>query len=221
MLSGLQHFVFCRRQWALIHVEQVWAENLRTVEGSLLHQKAHDSLDRESRGDLFILRGVSIQSRELGVAGQCDVLEFHRCSDGITLKNKEGLWQPYPVEYKRGVPKENDADRLQLCAQAMCLEEMLSCDIANGALFYGEIRRREEVVFTHALRQKVRGCLEEMHDYFQRGYTPRVKPFKGCSACSLSELCVPKMLRQKRVEDYVNEALSESLGLMHTQEDNE
>ena len=94
-LSGLQHFSFCRRQWALIHVEQLWAENLRTVEGNLLHQKAHDSTDRESRGDLYILRGVNIQSRELGVSGQCDVIEFHRCQEGVPLQAKEGLWQPY------------------------------------------------------------------------------------------------------------------------------
>ena len=174
-LSGLQHFAFCRRQWALIHVEQLWAENLRTVEGDLLHRKAHDSADRESRGDLYILRGVSIQSCELGVSGQCDVIEFHRSEDGIPLQDKEGLWQPYPVEYKRGQPKENDADRLQLCGQAMCLEEMLSCEIKRGALFYGETRRRELVLITYDVntetlqgKKRLRQIAKQCVNYGQR-----------------------------------------------------
>ncbi len=210
-LSGLQHFSFCRRQWALIHVEQLWAENLPTVEGNLLHQKAHDSTDRESRGDLYILRGVNIQSRELGVSGQCDVIEFHRSQEGVPLQAKEGLWQPYPVEYKRGHSKENDADRLQLCGQAMCLEEMLSCEIKCGALFYGETRRREEVIFTAELRSRVRECLSEMHDYLKRGRTPRVKPFKGCNACSMAEYCLPGMLRKRRVGDYLDRFMEEAI----------
>lgn len=209
-LAGLQHFAFCRRQWALIHIEQLWAENLRTVEGDLLHRKAHDNAERESRGDVYILRGVSIQSRTLGVSGQCDVIEFHRCEHGISLQAKEGLWKPYPVEYKRGRPKENDADRLQLCAQAMCLEEMLSCEIPQGALFYGETRRREEVDFTAELRELVRDYLIEMHDCFKRGYTPKVKPFKGCNACSLAELCLPKMSRRQRVSEYIADAMAEN-----------
>lgn len=209
-LSGIQHFSFCRRQWALIHIEQLWAENLRTVEGELLHHKAHDSADRESRGDLYILRGVNVQSRELGVSGQCDVIEFYRCDDGIPLQAKEGLWKPYPIEYKKGQPKENDADRLQLCGQAMCLEEMLSCKIERGALFYGETRRREEVIFSSELRNTVRGYLEEMHNYFKRGYTPRVKPFKGCNACSMAEFCLPKMLKQKSVSTYLNRSIEEA-----------
>ena len=142
-LSGLQHFKFCRRRWALIHIENQWAENYRTIDGSILHQNAHDSQFRESRGDRVIIRGVSIHSSLLGVSGQCDVLEYHREDTGIPLAGKEGLWQPYPVEYKRGSPREDTGDALQLCGQAMCLEEMLCCDIPEGALYYGEIRRRE------------------------------------------------------------------------------
>ena len=142
-LSGLQHFKFCRRRWALIHIENQWAENYRTIDGSILHQNAHDSQFRESRGDRVITRGVSIHSSLLGVSGQCDVLEYHREDTGIPLAGKEGLWQPYPVEYKRGCRREDTGDALQLCGQAMCLEEMLCCDIPEGALYYGEIRRRE------------------------------------------------------------------------------
>lgn len=137
-LSGIQHFKFCRRQWALIHIEQQWADNYRTVDGTLMHERAHDTGLKESRGDLFITRGMNFFSSTLGVSGQCDVLEFRRSADGIELKDRDGLWQPYPVEYKRGMYNERTGDTLQLCGQAMCLEEMLACDIPRGALFYGE-----------------------------------------------------------------------------------
>ena len=123
-LSGLQHFKFCRRQWALIHIENQWAENFRTTDGAILHANAHNGDLTESRGDLLITRDMRVFSRTLGVSGACDVLEFHRGGTGIPLAGREGLWQPFPVEYKRGRPKEHDADALQLCGQAMCLEEM-------------------------------------------------------------------------------------------------
>lgn len=210
MLSGLQHFTFCRRQWALIHVEHLWEENLRTVEGNLMHETAHDTTFRESRGDLYILRGVSIHSASLGVAGKCDVLEYRRSDTGISLTGKDGLWQPYPVEYKKGASKENSADRLQLCGQAMCLEEMLCCKIPEGALFYGETRRREIVEFTEEMRNSVKDYLLEMHEYAKRGYTPKVKPTKSCNACSLKELCLPRLLRQNSVKKYIADALEET-----------
>ena len=131
-LSGLQHFRFCRRQWALIHIEDQWAENFRTTDGAILHANAHNGDLTESRGDLLITRDMRVFSRTLGVSGACDVLEFHRGGTGIPLAGREGLWQPFPVEYKRGRPKEHDADALQLCGQAMCLEEMLCCEIPAG-----------------------------------------------------------------------------------------
>lgn len=209
-LSGLQHFSFCRRQWALIHIEQQWAENLRTVDGRILHEKAHDGSQREKRGDLLITRDMSVHSPELGISGSCDVVEFHRGTNGISLSDREGLWQPYPVEYKRGSPKTNDADRLQLCAQAMCLEEMLCCDIPSGALFYGETRRRETVEFTEELRTQVRGLLKEMHDLYKRSHTPKVKPTKSCSACSLQELCLPKLAKKHSVRAYLRQSMEET-----------
>ena len=134
-LSGIQHFRFCRRQWALIHVENQWQENYFTVDGTLMHENAHDGEKRESRGDMLILRGLPVFSRTLGVSGQCDVVEFYRDDSGVALRGSEGLWRPFPVEYKRGKPKANSADELQLCAQAMCLEEMLCCAIPQGALY--------------------------------------------------------------------------------------
>lgn len=209
-LSGLQHFRFCRRRWALIHIEQQWAENFRTVDGALMHQNAHDTGFRESRGDLFITRGVSVFSPTLGVSGQCDVLEYHRGSTGIPIRGKEGLWQPYPVEYKRGSPRDDTGDTLQLCGQAMCLEEMLCCEIPEGALYYGEIRRRVPVAFTKELRDEVRGMLDQMHDLYHRGHTPKVKPSKSCNACSMKELCLPRLMKSRSVTAYLNDAMEET-----------
>lgn len=202
-LSGLQHFAFCRRQWALIHIEQQWSENLLTVQGNILHEKAHDRDSRELRGDVLITRGVQIHSPTLGISGECDVVEFHRSANGISLSGRDGKWRPYPVEYKRGSPKTTDADRLQLCAQGMCLEEMLCCEVPEGALFYGETRRREVVPLTPELRQQVRSMLSEMHTLFARKYTPKVKPNKSCNACSLRELCLSKLSRKKSVKEYL------------------
>lgn len=206
-LSGLQHFKFCRRQWALIHIENQWAENYRTTDGKILHENAHNGDFSESRGDVLITRDMRVFSPTLGVSGACDVLEFHRGSVGISLKGKEGVWQPYPVEYKRGRPKEDTADTLQLCCQAMCLEEMLCCEIREGALYYGETRRRQRIFFTQELRQEVQTLLAEMHALYDRGWTPKVKPTKACNACSLKELCLPKLMRKRSVAAYLRQNL--------------
>lgn len=173
MLSGIQHFKFCRRQWALIHIEQQWAENVHTVIGELMHKKAHDPYLIEKRKDLLIARSLPIASRKMGISGECDVVEFHRCEDGIKLHGHRGNFSVYPVEYKKGKPKLTEEDCLQLAAQAMCLEEMFSTDIPEGALFYGETRRREAVEITEDLRQEVRNMFREMHQYFERKYTPK------------------------------------------------
>lgn len=209
MLSGLQHFAYCRRQWAIIHIEQQWAENERTIDGELFHKKAHDAGATEKRKDVIITRGLHVKSASLGVSGICDVVEFHRSEQGISLFSFEGRWLPYPVEYKRGEPKEHNADELQLCAQAMCMEEMLLCDIPCGSLFYGKNRRRTSVEFTNELRGQVKNMLSEMHDLWKKGYTPKVKPNKGCNACSLKEVCVPRLTKTKTVSSYIEENLTE------------
>lgn len=208
-LAGLQHFAFCRRQWALIHLEAQWRENLRTVEGELLHRRAHDASLREKRGPLLILRSLPVFSRRLGLSGQCDVVEFHADPKGVSLRGEEGLWLPYPVEYKRGKPKEHAADQLQLCAQAMCLEEMLCCHVPAGALFYGEPKRRTLAEFSPELRQKVRDMAEEMHHYAARGYTSKAKPSKSCCACSLKEICLPQLVRRGSVGGYIEAAMED------------
>lgn len=209
MLSALQHFVFCRRQWALIHLEQQWADNVRTVEGHLMHRRAHDEKKVEKRGDLLVLRGLHVRSETLQVTGICDVVEFHQCQNGVPLQGYEGLWQPYPVEYKRGSPKPHDADELQLCAQAMCLEEMLLCTIPEGSLYYGENRRRTQISFTPEMRERVSALLAEMRQYTERGYTPRPKPTKGCNACSLKDVCLPKLQRTTSVASYLRQHVKE------------
>lgn len=209
-LSGLQHFSFCRRQWALIHIEHQWAENYRTVDGTLMHENAHNTSLQESRADLFVVRGISVYSARLGLSGQCDVLEYHRDSTGIPLVGKEGLWLPFPVEYKRGHPKEDSCDALQLCGQAMCLEDMLCCDIPAGAVYYGETRHRQKISFSPELRSQVETLLEQMHDLYRRGHTPKVKPSKSCNACSLKGLCLPKLMKSRSVADYLKTALEDT-----------
>ena len=209
-LSGIQHFAFCRRQWALIHIEDQWAENERTVGGELLHERAHDETQRERRGDVLITRNMRIFSPSLGVSGSCDVVEFRKAPDGVPLMGEAGLWKPYPVEYKHGAPRGDTANELQLCAQAMCLEEMLCCEIGEGALYFGQTRHRTAVEVTPALRQEVRALLNEMHELYRRGYTPKVKPTKACNACSLKEICLPKLMRQKSVQRYLRSQLEDT-----------
>ena len=203
MLSGIQHFAFCRRQWALIHIEQQWQENERTVEGELLHERAHDTWATEKRSDVIISRGLPVQSRMMGISGSCDIVEFHRAEEGVPLYGHRGLFRVYPIEYKRGKPKDIPIDMLQLTAQAMCLEEMLCCEIPDGALFYGETRRRVRVPFPPELREEVRTDAAQMHDLYRRGRTPQVKPTKSCSACSLRELCLPRLSRTGSVQAYL------------------
>lgn len=209
MLSGIQHYAFCPRQWAFIHIEQQWKENYFTIMGNIMHENAHNKDFTEKRKDMVITRGMPVFSRTLGIRGDCDVVEFHRDANGIPLKNYDGTYQPYPVEYKRGKPKEHDADALQLCAQAMCLEEMLVCKISKGFLYYGETRRRLELLFDEELRQKVISSFEKMHLLYEKRYTPKGKTTKACKACSLAELCIPKLNRNKSVADYLEQMLKE------------
>jgi CRISPR-associated exonuclease Cas4 len=195
-LSGIQHFVFCRRQWALIYVEQQWKENVLTMEGKLLHQRADDPFFTETRNGVITARSVPIASYRLGLSGVCDVVEFIASPEGVKLPGRDGLYQPAPVEYKRGHEKRDPCDEAQLCAQAMCLEEMLAVSIPAGWLYYGETRHRVEVELTTELRGLVRDMSEEMHAYFTRGYTPRVKTSKACRSCSLADICLP-VLQEK------------------------
>ncbi|MGP1586476.1 MAG: CRISPR-associated protein Cas4 [Schwartzia sp. (in: firmicutes)] len=206
-ISGIQHFLFCRRQWALIHFEQQWQENLRTVEGQIVHEKCHDGHLRESRGDLLVARALRISSAMLGVSGVCDVVEFRRGKSGAQLHGREGFWQPVPIEYKRGKPKEGLEDVAQLVVQALCLSEMFCCEVPVGYLFYDEIHRREKIEITSALQSEVRLTLEEMHRAFARGVTPKGKATKKCQSCSLKDLCLPKLEKIGDVSAYYAAAM--------------
>ena len=181
-LSALQHFMFCERQCALIHIEQLWSENLFTAEGRIMHDKV-DTANRESRGNIRIEYGVPMRSLRLGLIGKADVVEFHKQGEE---------WIPFPVEYKRGKPKMDDCDKVQLCAQAICLEEMLNIEIREGALFYGQTRRREDVVFDENLRRETEEAAKKVHELIESGITPKAEYSKKCERCSLLHLCLPK-----------------------------
>ncbi|RKD24953.1 CRISPR-associated protein Cas4 [Ammoniphilus oxalaticus] len=209
MLSGIQHYQFCKRQWALIHIEQQWAENVKTLEGQFLHQKADQPFIKEKRGNKLIVRAMPIQSNELRISGVCDVVEFIKDDQGVELHGHEGRYVAHPVEYKRGKPKTNDADLLQLTAQAMCLEEMLLCDVTHGFMYYHEIKRRLEVAITDSYRNKVQSIVSEMHDYYARNHTPKVKIGSFCRNCSLQHICLPKLMNKESVESFIGRKIRE------------
>jgi len=209
MLSGLQHFQFCKRQWALIHIEQQWEENARTIEGRHLHQKADQPLIKEKRGSKLTVRAMPVQSRELQISGVCDVVELVEDPDGVELAGVDGTYKAYPVEYKRGKPKRGDEDIIQLAAQAMCLEEMMLCRVDKGYLYYHEIRHRVEVAIVDALREQVRQMAREMHHYYDKRHTPKVQTGPFCKNCSLHPVCLPKLMNKRSVQSYIEGRLSE------------
>lgn len=202
MLSALQHYLFCPRQCALIHLEQIWAENRYTVEGRVLHETA-DSGTGERRGDTLIVRSLPLRSFALGASGIADVVEFRRQEDGSE--------RPFPVEYKRGRAKQGMADEVQLCAQALCLEEMLETDVPEGALFYGAQRRRKAVSFTDELRWKTQETARAVHELVASGRTPPPVGVPGCASCSLLETCMPASVGDSaRVHAYIERVFGSS-----------
>lgn len=209
MLSGIQHFEFCRRQWALIHIEQQWEENVKTVEGQYLHKKADQPFVREKRGDKLTVRAMPVKSENMKITGICDVVEFIQSDEGVEIHGSDGKYLAFPVEYKRGKPKINDADVLQLAAQALCLEEMLLCEIGTGYLFYNEIKHRVEVQLTEEIKDKVKVVTADMHDYYRRGFTPKVKTGTFCRSCSLQEICLPEVMNKRTVRSYVEGKIKE------------
>jgi CRISPR-associated exonuclease Cas4 len=200
-LSALQHLGFCPRQCGLIHLEGAWSENRLTAEGRSMHDKVH-RLQTESRPGIRIARALRLHSFTLGLSGQADVVEFHELPDGsvcgVPLEGSRKQWQPMPVEYKHGSPKASHCDIVQLCAQAICLEEMLGAKIEVGALFYGKPRRRQEVVFTGELRCETEELATMLHSLVKSGRTPTAKYEKKCDSCSLLALCMPKVTGAKK-----------------------
>jgi CRISPR-associated exonuclease Cas4 len=198
-LSGLQHLIFCERQFALIHVEQLWAENALTTSGRVLHERA--DLPGQSRSrDVKTVRALQIRSDRLRLSGRADVVEFRREAgpDGLEI------WRPFPVEYKLGRPKTGGADEVQLCAQAICLEEATGLEVPHGALFYGKTRRRKEVEFTPQLRARVVAAANRAHELFDARLTPLATRHKGCDSCSLLDLCLPQVTADRAHGDGVD-----------------
>lgn len=208
-ISGIQHFVFCRRQWALIHLEQQWAENLLTVSGEIMHQRAHDNSFTETRNGIITSRGMQVVSYELGIYGVCDVVEFIPSESGAAIHGKSGRYKIIPVEYKHGEPKETDADILQVAAQALCLENMFCTKIDELNIFYGKTKHRQRIEFSDEIRNRLIEVIDEMHLLYERRYTPRVKQNKNCRACSLKNLCLPRLTKIKSVNKYVSDMLEE------------
>ena len=209
-ISGLQHIAFCERQWALIHIEKQWTENLRTAEGRVMHERVHDPDYKAHKPGIITVRAMVLRSFSLGLYGVADLVEFIKQPDevGIILDKREGRYLPRPVEYKRGKSKKGDFDRIQLCAQAMCLEEMLECSIAEGDLFYGETRRREIVTLNKALRGQVQILSDRMHVLYQEGITPAPNmKLTICRNCSMEDICLPRIRTKKTAKEYWSEIL--------------
>lgn len=200
-LSGLQHLLFCERQCALIHIEQVWAENRLTAEGRIMHERVHEP-DRKSRGDIRIEYSMPLRSLRLGLIAKADVVEFHR--------TERDDWLPFPVEYKHGRPKKDNIDKVQLCAQAICLEEMLGVAIPEGAIFYGRTRRRQDVLFDTKLRKETENASERFHKLVESGHTPKPIYKKTCDRCSMYDLCLPKTVEKAQsINKYLMNAVRE------------
>lgn len=201
-LSALQHYLFCERQCALIHIERVWQENRFTAEGRIMHERVHEP-GKQSRGSVRLESAVPLRSFRLGVVGVADLVEFHR-SDG----EGEQVWRPFPVEYKRGKPKKDDCDKVQLCAQGLCLEEMLNVEIPSGALFYGKTKRRQDVKFDKSLRDLTELTCMKLHEMINTGKTPAPEYMPKCESCSLFDICLPgPVARQESVVRYFDKVL--------------
>lgn len=208
-ISGVQHFYFCKRQWALIHLERQWAENTRTFGGSLMHKNADDPFFTECRGNVLISRSMPLISHHLQMQGIADVVEFHRVKEGgIKLAQRDELWLPMPVEYKYGQPKEDETDIVQLTVQAICLEEMFRIKIPAGAIYYGKTRQRIQVEFTEDRRQRVEELSEEMYRFLHKKKTPPPTLKKCCKNCSMYDLCLPQLAKKKKtLDNYIKNAI--------------
>ena len=208
-IAGIQHFVFCRRQWALIHIEQQWSENFFTLDGTLKHEKVDEGPVTEKLGNKRVLRSLHVISHNLQIQGICDVVELIEDSKGEYFSKYNSNFKIIPVEYKRGKAKEIKSDILQLAAQTMWLEEMLGVTITKGAIFYFATRHRETVTMTKELYDEVKETVDEMNNYYQRMYTPKVKKTLHCRSCSLADICLPEMKKTESAKLYVEKRLNE------------
>jgi CRISPR-associated exonuclease Cas4 len=214
-ISALQHLLFCERRAALVCLEGLWRDNTFTAEGTVLHEQTHQA-ETESRGNLRIARSLWLRSLRLGLSGKADVVEFQRVDGtqpgtGVTLPGVAGIWQPFPVEYKRGSLRSEASFEVQLCAQALCLEEMLGITVPAGALYYGKTRRRLEIQFDETLRKQTETAARRLQELFAAGITPVARPEVKCKSCSLNDLCLPEATSgRKSVAVYLKKAIASS-----------
>lgn len=214
MLSGIQHFMFCPRQWALIHIEQQWDENRLTVEGQLLHTNVDNPFYRQKNGDVITLRSVTIASKKLGLYGITDAIELKSTqneSNAIKHPTYPGFWLPYPIEYKRGHSKPDERDEVQLSAQVICLEEMYHIHIPEAALYYGETRHREVITISDDLRVLTQSLADEMHSIYRKGCTPKAELKPHCKNCSLLNLCLPQLSQRSSASNYLRRNFYEEI----------
>lgn len=211
MISGIQHFAFCRRQWALIHVEKQWEENFLTAHGQMIHKRADNPEIIEKRHDIVSIHSMHVRSERLKIEGICDIVELHQNENGVYFPHWKDKFTIYPLEYKRGKERTDHSHILQLTAQAICLEEMTASTIPEGAIYYFSSRQRVKVLFTPDLRKEVEQMVEEMHEYMEKGYTPKVKQKPKCRSCSMKELCLPELGNRKSASSYLKEMLEEDL----------
>ncbi len=209
LISGIQHYLFCPRQWGLIHIEQQWAENFFTADGKVLHDRVHDRDASYKRGDVLSVNSLTVSSDVLKIEGVCDAVEFHSAEAGIELFGRCGRWTILPIEYKRGESKPNDSDVLQVVAQAVCLEEKFCCSIERCAIYYGKTHSREYVIITDELRNKLRKTVEEMHRYYNTCTTPKAYKTRKCNTCSLLDICVPSIFDKETVSEYIQSHIKE------------
>lgn len=212
MLSGIQHYMFCPRQWALIHIEQQWDDNRLTAEGKQLHQNVDNPSYRQKNGNTITLRSVHIASHSLGLYGVTDAVELlpsDDSTDAITHPRYPGFWKPFPIEYKRGHHKSDESDEVQLAAQVICLEEMYNIHIPEAALYYHETRHRETVMIDEQLRNLTYELSEAMHKVFESGSTPKAVKNRGCRSCSLIDICEPGLRSKPSVATYLKRSLDE------------
>ena len=204
MLSGIQHFYFCKRQWAIIHIEQAWSDNSFTAEGNELHEITDDPYLKEKRKNIIISRAIPVSSKDLGLSGILDTVEFIKSDKGIEIANKKGLWMPNVVEYKRGKAKKDNRDAVQVAAQVMCLEEKYNIQIESADLFYFSTKKRETIAITNQLKDEVRIMANQMHTMYENKLTPDAEYFKNCTMCSLYDLCMPRLTKKKKsVQNYL------------------
>jgi CRISPR-associated exonuclease Cas4 len=210
-VSALSDFVFCERRAALHFIERVWEDNLFTAEGTILHERVDEGSNTEVRGNIRMAHSVYLRSLILGLIGKADVVEFHKTeTDGIKLEGVSGFWMPFPVEYKRGHLRHEHSFDVQLCAYALCLEEMLNVKVPEGALFYGKTKRRLGVYFDEALRQKTEDTARRLHELIESGITPKAEYSSKCKKCSLVEMCLPKISgKAKSASNYLMTAIGE------------